>query len=223
MTPADLAAAAPSRRTGIGSARRLDPDTPMSDRPHLTVLHLNPAHPDVRRDLTDVCRMHDRVGALLGRTPGGRPLWALTTGPRLAIQHTRPLHLGSPPVGYAHTTTTHPVHARWEPGTRVVWAAVINPVIARHIRGQRGRRTPIPPTEWAHTRLGGMLDALTVEVLDAHTAVGHKAGRTITHRRARITGIGLVADPTRLAEAITTGIGHGRAHGCGLLIVRAAS
>lgn len=193
----------------------------------LTVIRLHPTHPEVRADRHDLCRMHARVLSTLGLDPAvpkGRELWASPTEDRLLVQYHRPADPRWLPDGYTAGHTVHEVRTDWAVGARVRWAVIANPVHARSVAGRRGVIERIDPTEWAHRRLGATLHLDSVDVHERHHSTGRRRsdGRTVTHARVRLTGLGTVTDPDRLAVQIRAGVGKGRAYGCGLLLVAAA-
>ncbi len=70
------------------------------------------------------------------------------------------------------------------------------------------------------TRVGATADeeTLAVRMLPTVTSPGPHTGLRIV--RAEIRGALTVTDPAALVDAMTQGIGHGRAYGCGLLLTR---
>lgn len=70
------------------------------------------------------------------------------------------------------------------------------------------------------TRIGATTDeeSLAVRMLPTVTSPGPHKGLRIV--RAEIRGTLTITDPAALADAMTQGIGHGRAYGCGLLLTR---
>ncbi|MFF4353808.1 type I-E CRISPR-associated protein Cas6/Cse3/CasE [Streptomyces sp. NPDC001530] len=70
------------------------------------------------------------------------------------------------------------------------------------------------------TRIGATAEeeSLSVRMLPTVTSAGPHKGLRIA--RAEIRGTLTVTDPGALVDAMTQGIGHGRAYGCGLLLTR---
>ncbi|MGW1267400.1 type I-E CRISPR-associated protein Cas6/Cse3/CasE [Streptomyces sp. NPDC002491] len=70
------------------------------------------------------------------------------------------------------------------------------------------------------TRIGATAeeDSLAVRMLPTVTSPGPHKGLRIV--RAEIRGTLTVTDPAALVDAMTQGIGHARAYGCGLLLTR---
>ena len=127
----------------------------------------------------------------------------------------------------------------------LTFRTVINPVRSRpsgppspeRTRGRRTEHTqPDHVRNWFVRRLqpageprtgpGGVVrigataeeDSLAVRMLPAVISPGHHKNLRIA--RAEIRGALTVTDPAALVEAMTQGIGHGRAYGCGLLLTR---
>ena len=191
----------------------------------LTVVRLDPLHHDVLSDRRDVCRMHDRVIALLGLSPSdpkGRELWVSPRPDRLVLQYHRAVDLHTLPAGYATGHDRHPVRAQWSTGEEIRWALVANPIRKRTTRradGTRGEvRTVTDPSGWVRAHLP-MLRHHRIDVIDQRTAHGRKGQRRVTHSQARLVGTATVLDAGALSAAILGGVGHGRAYGCGLLMV----
>jgi CRISPR system Cascade subunit CasE len=66
-------------------------------------------------------------------------------------------------------------------------------------------------------------DPARLLITDPHSlddAVGGPNRKTgIRHAITRFDGIAMVTDPNALREAILTGVGRGKSHGCGLLSI----
>ncbi|WP_331723188.1 type I-E CRISPR-associated protein Cas6/Cse3/CasE (plasmid) [Streptomyces sp. NBC_00111] len=130
-------------------------------------------------------------------------------------------------------------------GDSLTFRSVINPVRSRpsgppspeRTRGRRTEHTrPDHVRNWFVRRLqppgeprtgpDGVVrigataeeDSLAVRMLPAVSSPGHHKGLRIA--RAEIRGTLKVTDPAALVDAMTHGIGHGRAYGCGLLLTR---
>lgn len=192
--------------------------------PVLTVIRLDPRSREARADRHDLCRMHGRVVEMLGLQPGevkGRELWASPSPERLLVQYERPVDVRWLPDGYHVGHDVHEVRADWPAGARVRWAVIANPVHSRSHSGRRGVIEPVDPQVWARRRLDA-LDLEDVVMHERHHATGRHRGGPVTHDRVRLTGVGTVLDPARLAGQIRSGVGRGRAFGCGLLLVAPA-
>lgn len=152
--------------------------------------------------------------------PGGRVLWAAPTPDRLIIQADRPADLD-----HARTRT---VRTDWPAGTPITWALIACPTVCgRPHPGAPTRRqvlrTDFDRTEWACRKLGAALDVTDIDVEDMGTWGGQKHGRRVAWHRVAYAGAGTVRDPDALATLIRSGVGPGKAYGCGLLLVQEAS
>lgn len=203
----------------------------MTDEPILTVIRLDPLNPSVQSDMRDVCRMHARVLSLLNLDPDqpkGRELWATPRPDRLLVQYHRAADARWLPDGYTVGHSVHQVRTAWECGDRVQWALIGCPIARRTTARPGGGRTvqvrAVEPAEWARARLSGLaLDGVRSGQCQVRGVGSHRGGHGITHRRAHLTGDATVVDPEGVAAAIRGGVGRGRAHGCGLLMVGQAS
>lgn len=111
----------------------------------------------------------------------------------------------------------------WPEGTRVRWALIANPTIDLARPGQRSRRVPLTEddevTDWASRRLE-CVEPTDIEVVDMSPVLARRGRATFTRRY--VTGAGIVRDSERLGDLMASGVGRGRAAGCGLLRVREA-
>ncbi len=209
---------------------------------HLARLRLSARSRDVHRDLRDVGKLHDRVQSLfpdqLGPTPrrATHTLFRLEseqTGANLLVQSTLPINRNALPPGYADSVEHRDIGPllNWLTEGRVVRYRIdANPIKAVRTPQQRGRRVPLHGDEavaWWH-RKGGMagLDASLILDMPQHQFVGRQGTDEGGKKRApvrlnaiRFEGVATVIDPEALREAITQGIGQGRAYGLGLLSV----
>lgn len=124
--------------------------------------------------------------------------------------------------------STQPTDLDWRVGDLVRWALVASPTrsIARPVRvnGKKLRGKIVALTkdddvrEWAVQRLACLAPA-GITVTDMRPDFGKNG--SITARRY-LTGAGVVRDVEALVEAMTAGVGRGKAMGCGLLRVSPA-
>lgn len=203
--------------------------------PYLTVLRLNPRHPDVAAETANTHRMHARVAALTGHRQAdtGRILWAQPKRHILVIQSPGMPHLAGLPAGYALTRSTAEIRpGRWKTGQRVGFSLVANPVRRpprprdEHGRRPPDKRVPIPPGDraaWLLEKLSGALNVTALDGQDLGTRTGRRNGAHIAHLWHAFTGRATVADPDALDRLVTGGVGPGKAYGAGLLIVRDAA
>ena len=87
----------------------------------------------------------------------------------------------------------------------------------------RGTRTPIPvgddSSAWIRRHLDQAMTIDTVEQRGMPTVWAHKPGTTATIRRIRFAVSGRVTDAGALKRLIDTGIGPGKAYGCGMVVI----
>jgi CRISPR system Cascade subunit CasE len=187
---------------------------------------------DARRDLRDVVAMHKRVMMLAPDGLGGQArqqagvLYRIDEPPRgtrILIQtQTGPL-LTRLPTGYGHAETR-------DIGPLLTWlsaGAMIRYRITANTCKRKSHSTKVvalrgtAADEWwtEHaSRCGLELRSLLPCPLD--DAVGGQDRRTgIRHAITRFDGVAAVTDPEALRQAIVTGVGRGKSHGCGLLSV----
>lgn len=80
------------------------------------------------------------------------------------------------------------------------------------------RRAPLISRAWIETHLDIKLDANEVEVAGYTKHRGRRG--EIRFTSVDFSGVLVVADPVALASALSNGIGHAKAFGCGLLLLR---
>lgn len=173
---------------------------------------------NARRLARDPQAMHRTIAHTLGE----RGLWALPDPRTLIIQHDQPICWHTSMEGViAHSHTT--IATGHNAGDRIAWALIANPTSAAFTRGQRGTVRPLPPDRWDGWVIGKLQNALDVDSV-AHellpTLAGIKPDRRVTHRRVCFSGTAAVRDANALDQLRSTGIGRGKAYGCGLLITR---
>jgi CRISPR system Cascade subunit CasE len=69
-------------------------------------------------------------------------------------------------------------------------------------------------------RIGAAADPETLSVRMLPKINSPSSHKRLVISRAEIRGDLTVTDPAALVDAMTEGIGHGRAYGCGLLLTR---
>lgn len=183
------------------------------------------------RGPSDAYGMHQAVAAATAHDTS-RVLWA-QPAPNLLIIRAATIPDWGVIQGATgcETTTPAPPPSR---GDRVDWALIANPTKVDGCRGcthpdhhrGTGRRIALPETAvpaWAVRKLVPAIDAEHITCERLAPARGRKRGHLVTHTRYAITGAGTVTDQAALAELMRTGIGPGKAFGCGLLQYGAAS
>lgn len=210
---------------------------------HLTRLVLNPRHPAVRRDLREVTDLHRTLMSLLPDNlptpdrPAARALHRTDTqGPHtmVLLQTDLPPDPDRLPAGYlakpAETKDIAPALTALSRGLTIAYRALINPTRAalqpRAADGTsvRGRRTAVPTTDlpdwWQRKALiaGLQLNELSTTYSTHPTIKARRTGRPpAIHAAVRIDGTATITDADALRAAVRSGIGHGKAHGLGML------
>lgn len=193
----------------------------------LTTLHLDRGEKWVRDAVGDMCTMHRRVLDLVENHPvrgDARVLWATPAPGLLVVRSTEPVT--ATPAGF----TARVSHRRWTPPDRPgrwMMTAVVNPSQDSRSGGSdrragkgRGRsmrlhKTPEDVSSWLTRKLpGGTVSDLGI--LDARVDRGQRDGARITERKLRVAAVVDVHDPAQVAAAASSGLGRGKAWGCGL-------
>lgn len=199
----------------------------------LTRIVLAPASAPARRDLRDADAMHKRVMSLLPDGLGEQAratagvLYRLddtqTIGPHLLVQTAQPVDASRLPARYGtvETRDLSPLLDALREGMAVRYRIVGN--TAKRL----GRTSDRPgklvalrgedADEWWRTR--AETNGLVVHTLIS-TALPDLRSRGkdgIRHAATRFDGVAMIKDADRVRQAVRTGIGRGKAHGCGLL------
>ena len=145
-------------------------------------------------------------------------------------------------TGKPHVMT---VDRTFRPGDTLAFRTVVNPTHSRPSGPPapdrpRGRRTahtrPDHVKNWfvrrlqppgeprkapdSVVRIGATAEPETLAVRMLPTVTSPSAHKALRIVRAEVRGTLTVTDPAALVDAMTQGIGHGRAYGCGLLLTR---
>ncbi|MFI1607781.1 type I-E CRISPR-associated protein Cas6/Cse3/CasE [Streptomyces griseofuscus] len=205
---------------------------------HLARLTLNPRSRHVHNDLRDHTALHRRVSALFPDQTGTSPrtthniLYRLErepTGPQLLIQSTDiTINRNALPANYTATDIEYrelnPLLHWATPGRTIRYRIDANPLKTEFIPGRRGRRIPLTGetalTWWERKAThAGLTPHL---ILDTPQPPVHATRGNKKHAHLNVTrfdGIATITDTNALHQAITTGIGQGRAYGLGLLSI----
>lgn len=194
------------------------------------------SHPHVARSVTrwdDQEQVHRAVMALFPTNLGGDPATRRAAArilyrhespiggaPRLLIQHQAPLrasHDSDPSIRHADL---EPFLARLDIDMTIRFRVTLNAVRSQTATGKRLAITGIGElATWGRQRLTGAgLGA--VELTDNPAGALHRRGTTPLWT-VRYDGHATITDPAALRQAVITGIGRGKAYGCGLLSVTA--
>lgn len=206
----------------------------------LSKIDINPEHPEASRDTSDLYRMHIRVPAVVDGIPApvrGRLLWAQPTPRTVLIQTGGPVNPLAFPRGYLTADPESVSLTEKLAGLcinqQVTFSVIANPTIcpkkvvgADGARRQSGGRRWLPPGErndWLRTQLnkhGGLqVETVVGKNLGVKSGVQRRTGHRIAHLHHLFTGTATVLDPDQVRALVRQGVGHGRAFGCGLLVI----
>lgn len=206
---------------------------------HLTQLRLDPHNAQARRDLADPYDMHRTLVRAFVRDERDSPprfLWRLEPGQDwnqavLLVQSAEPgdwSFLAHAP-GYllggdvAVNSKAFDPAARLQPGASLRFRLAANPTVTREGKrlGLVGEDAQLAWLQRQGQRLG--FDLATVLVSGSDMVHGRKGSARVSLRRVLYEGVLQVRDGQALAGAIASGVGPGKAFGCGLLsLARAA-
>lgn len=207
----------------------------MFPTPTLTQIIVNPHHPRVERDLADTHRMHQQMLRLCCRDdfgPGSRAAAGVlyrvdTTHSQTAIlvQSLTAPDTSTLPSGYDHAQTKdlEPLLNRLANGSRVRYRIACAPSRAKHINGKRsGKRYGLSGEDaarwWKRAADKAGLALESTHICDERRLSGRSRGRDVPlHWMVQFDGTATITNPDTTREAVTTGIGPGKAYGCGLL------
>lgn len=174
------------------------------------------------RGRRDSHTIHRSIEAL---AHGTRTLWAQPQPGLLVLRTTLTVDWTQLPD--ADGAATHLCATRYQAGQRLTWALVGNPTKAVHVGtgtdGKptgRGKRCALPAPEvpaWVQRKLAS---ALTIHPDLQAELLSPSVGRGMTLTRWACTGTATVTDPDALEQLLHTGIGPGKAFGCGMLLVQ---
>ncbi|MCP9946021.1 type I-E CRISPR-associated protein Cas6/Cse3/CasE [Streptomyces somaliensis] len=211
---------------------------------HLTRIVPNPRSNDARRDARSAVDTHRRLMSLFPQHTGPDPRARFgvlyrtddtPTGPHLLVQSTHQPDLTRLPDAYgtALTRPLDPLLNALRPGLTIRFRCVASPV------RKPGATTRALYNLPAVVALSGtaadewwlrQADTAGLKVLSLHStpldaARGTRAPRDstskqhINHKRTQFDGAATIIDPDQLRTTLTTGIGRGKAYGCGLLTI----
>ncbi len=215
----------------------------ITDTATLTKLIVNPGHPRARHDLRDVHLMHQTM-TKLACPPDFGPSSRSAAGLLYRIEHTSagvvvlaqsrtaidPTQL---PAGFAHggSRDLGPLLSHLTTGIQVRYRIVANPTKRSpvHESAKRGELRPLVGEEaltwWQRKADEAGLELTAAEIIDTNKLTGtrSKNRQQIVITATTIEGVATVNTPHLVRGSILSGIGRGRAYGCGLLSVAALS
>jgi CRISPR-associated protein Cas6/Cse3/CasE subtype I-E len=106
-------------------------------------------------------------------------------------------------------------------GQSLLFTIRLNPVVSQKLeKGQRGKRRPVPAADlkpWVARTLEKNGARATFSILSEGPRFSRKGASTITLSSITVSGVLKILDADALRTAISTGIGHGKAMGFGML------
>ncbi len=200
----------------------------------LVRITLDPRHPQVRDDLGDAARMHQRMMTLLPENLGlgARSLAGLLyrveenrEGVRILAQTRLEPDTSRLPTGYGHVATRElaPLLDGLRPGSAVHYRLVANASkrLSRGAGRDEGKVIPLRGNDadewWAGRAPGCGLTLRTTTAFPLDDATGRRRDQRVRHALTRYDGIAVVTDPDALRRALLGGIGRGKSYGAGLL------
>ncbi|KAA8723228.1 type I-E CRISPR-associated protein Cas6/Cse3/CasE [Corynebacterium phocae] len=153
---------------------------------------------------------------------GGQHLWGLPDDHHLVVRHEAAIDWVAQLPGILRQAVTTPTEVPVT-GAPVRWAIIANPVKSLPRPGaKRGKLAPLDPQSygaWIERKLSPALNPKFIRAEHLPPAIGRKPGGRTTHHRAMLTGTATVKNQAQLEHLLTTGVGRGKAYGCGLLLM----
>lgn len=198
----------------------------------LTELKVN----ETRLESIGLLRSAERIHAVIMKSiPGTRPLWRLDDryeGKVIYVVSSQTPDFtgfieqyGWPRRAYEDTIRTVDMSKLLDatiPGSRWYFQTTVNPTVRK-----RGNDVPLireEADEWLARKLavGATIEDGTLKPGAWYRSVFTKGGHRVTIRKQPYMGRLTVNDQTTMNSLLTTGIGHGKAYGCGLLTLAPA-
>lgn len=199
----------------------------------LALLVLNPASKQARRSSRDPQAIHKTLMACFPQAEGSNAreefgvLWRIEPGdsPTIMMQSDVCPDLGALPSGYAdaqvRSLDSHIESLR--DGQVVHFRTMLNP-IRKSRTGAKNRQRVIPSAEragWADSKIAaaGLMPLSALALTGSPARYIQRGERRVPVYATRVDGVARITDVARLREALTVGVGHAKAWGCGLLTV----
>ena len=214
------------------------PDAPTPSGVSLSRILLNPRRLGARKLLSNRHALHAAVRSAWPFHPDSHPLWRLepsgqngTPPALLVVGPSNPSweHLVEQAGWDAHPGQTRDYSPvvdviRERPGASYAFALDANPSSQGRSRKRRFLTGPENQTGWL--RRQGERHGFQVQAADVSNSalpdIFHRGEKRITLPTVRFTGTLTVTDPDTFSNALTHGIGRGKAYGCGLLTLARA-
>ncbi len=207
----------------------------------ITQLNLDLRSRDAAHDLRDAVRLHRRIMTLF---PSGLGAQARhDVGVLFRIEETRagvsvlvqsslePSHAALPDsYGTIRSKTLTPLLDALAPGRRVRYRIIANATRKLGLNTTAGRPKEVVPLHgpeadawWQRQAEACGLNLHTLESTPLDQAAGTRRDTNrVVHARTRFDGLATITDPAALSSRLRTGIGRGKAYGCGLLTLAPA-
>ena len=196
---------------------------------YLSRIRLDPFKREVRRAIASVEAMHKITCHLVGSNRQADNLlwrWEPDPQPTALLQSSTTPDRGKLPLGFSMPDPTHDMKTHiesFQDGQPIRYRIVISPTKDIRINGRNHkRRISIPRAEipewWGHKA-----EAAGLRLTDLGEPAIAMGSATLKRGKipvVRIDGQAQIENPDRLRESILTGIGRGKAYGCGLLTVQ---
>ena len=201
---------------------------------------LTQIYPDFRnraahQDLRDAVRMHQRVMSLVPDGLGDQPrqqagvlyrVEEMPGGARILVQTQLKPDLERLPAGYGTAQARDlELLLRWlAPGRAVRYRLAANTCLRKsHSKEVVPLRGADAEKWWLDRAPGCGLDLQSLISRSPGDAVGGDPSKRVRHTLTQFDGVEVITSTNALSTAITTGIGRGRSHGCGLLSIAPVS
>ncbi|GAA3446730.1 type I-E CRISPR-associated protein Cas6/Cse3/CasE [Planomonospora venezuelensis] len=199
----------------------------------LTRVILDPRNPAARRDLGNAELLHKRVMLLVpdglgknARATSGvlyRYDDTASAGPHLLVQSLLPTNPERLPEGYGAVAVREITSflEKLESGAVVHYRITAN--TAKRLgrtADQAGKVVALHGSdaeEWWHTRAAANGLVLRTSVSTSMPDIRGRGKDAVRHAVTRFAGMAVVQDVEALRRAVVTGVGRGKAYGCGLL------
>jgi CRISPR system Cascade subunit CasE len=192
---------------------------------YISKIVLNPAHRLVRRDIFNRYRMHQTLADV-----ASQHLYRLeqkTGNLHILMQSPAPPNFSNLPYNYALSTESRSWPLDFQTGDMMLFKLAAHPVINRTVKtGSRNNRQPLEPLAWLthRSQLHGFetlsVNQLTpVDTLQVSKPLDDEKKRRWTISTVTLTGTLRIIDLEKFTTAVTTGVGHSKHLGQGLLSV----
>lgn len=191
---------------------------------NLTRLPFNPESRQVREDLQDIHRAHQRMQLLVGpQRAEAKLLWSLDVkNKEFIIQSEEPLKLGNLHSTYLRAQARSETLTAVEAGQSVRIEAWLNPT--RVCQSRRSKKlfieNQIERQEWIERKLSHALEIEAYKEMGLVKLQGLRGGKPLFLKAVHVELVAKVKDADEFHRVRMQGVGRGKPYGCGLLRVR---